>query len=94
MTKIGILTHGGDAPGLNVVIRNAVKFSEDKGNGSIIGIRNGFDGILKEDVMVLDGNIVRDWDEHPGTKLGTSRTEIYNKIKGIDRSEEIMYREL
>ena len=49
MKKIGILTGGGDAPGLNAVIRAAVKTAINVYDCKVYGIRNGYDGFLEED---------------------------------------------
>ena len=47
MKRIGILTGGGDAPGLNAVIRAVVKSAHNAGGFEVLGIRNGFDGQIK-----------------------------------------------
>lgn len=46
VTKIGILTGGGDCPGLNAVIRGAVKSAIIRHGWQVIGIEDGFDGLL------------------------------------------------
>ena len=49
MTRLGILTGGGDAPGLNAVIRAVVRTAIGKHQAEILGIRDGFDGLLADD---------------------------------------------
>jgi ATP-dependent phosphofructokinase / diphosphate-dependent phosphofructokinase len=52
MKRIGILTGGGDAPGLNAVIRAAVKTAINEYGCEVLGIRNGYDGFLEEDGII------------------------------------------
>ncbi|HAJ06140.1 MAG TPA: 6-phosphofructokinase, partial [Chloroflexi bacterium] len=47
MKRIGILTGGGDAPGLNAVIRAVVHTAMNEFDAEVIGLRNGFDGLLE-----------------------------------------------
>lgn len=73
MRKIGILTGGGDAPGLNAVIRAAVKTALSYGDTEVIGILDGFDGLLDEDgTRPLDYAAVRGILPQGGTILGTA----------------------
>ncbi|GAA3700314.1 ATP-dependent 6-phosphofructokinase [Arthrobacter ginkgonis] len=72
--KIGILTSGGDCPGLNAVIRGAVlKGLKSHGDG-FVGFRDGWRGVLEGDVMDLPRTAVRGISKQGGTILGTSRT--------------------
>lgn len=83
MTKIGILTGGGDVPGLNPCIKAVVNRAIDEGY-EIVGIRRGWGGILEmnpddpdsisKHIMPLDKNAVRTIDRTGGTMLHTSRT--------------------
>jgi 6-phosphofructokinase 1 len=73
MKKIGILTGGGDAPGLNAVIRAAVKTALNVYQCEVYGIKNGYDGFLVEDGIVpLDMAAVRGILPRGGTILGTA----------------------
>ena len=49
MKRLGILTGGGDAPGLNAVIRAAVKTAINEFECEVFGIRDGYDGFLNEE---------------------------------------------
>src|SRR2546430_7353574 len=70
--RIAISTGGGDAPGLNAVIRGAVLAALHRG-WECVGIRRGYDGLLDEDrVVVLDANAVRGITHLGGTILGTT----------------------
>ncbi|MBI5243987.1 MAG: ATP-dependent 6-phosphofructokinase [Elusimicrobia bacterium] len=79
--RIGILTGGGDCPGLNPAIRGAVLHSSAHGAESI-GIRNGWKGLIESDARVLRLNDVAEIVVKGGTILGTSRTNPYKKENG------------
>ena len=73
MKKIGILTGGGDAPGLNAVIRAAVKTAINVFDCEVFGIKNGYDGFLEEDGIVpLSIEDVRGILPRGGTILGSA----------------------
>lgn len=73
MKKIGILTGGGDCPGLNAVIRAAVKSASVKYHCEVIGIEDGFDGlVLPNKTRLLTPSAVRKILPIGGTILGTS----------------------
>ncbi len=73
MKRIGILTGGGDAPGLNAVIRAVVKSAHNAGGYEILGIRNGYDGLLElEGIIELTRAEVRGILPKGGTILGTA----------------------
>jgi 6-phosphofructokinase 1 len=73
MKRIGILTGGGDAPGLNAVIRAVVKSAHNKGGYEVLGIRNGFDGLLEQEgIIELTRAEVRGILPKGGTILGTA----------------------
>ena len=64
MKRIGILTGGGDAPGLNAVIRAVVKSAHNAGGYEVLGIRDGFDGCLEPNGLVE--RVARSVVEYPG----------------------------
>src|SRR3989304_2427423 len=73
MKRIGILTGGGDAPGLNAVIRAAVKTAISVYDCGVFGIKNGYDGFLEEDGIVSLGmEEVRGILPRGGTILGAA----------------------
>ncbi|MFH0913172.1 MAG: ATP-dependent 6-phosphofructokinase [Candidatus Omnitrophota bacterium] len=78
MAKIGILTGGGDCPGLNPVIRAVVRKGLNEGY-EIIGIKNGWKGLIENDTVILNLNSVSGILPKGGTILGTSRTNPYKK---------------
>jgi 6-phosphofructokinase 1 len=87
MVKIGILTGGGDCPGLNSVIRAAVRKSFQEGY-EIIGIKNGWKGLIENDTMQLDLMSVSGILPKGGTILGTSRTNPYKKEGDVQKVKE------
>ncbi|MSR77964.1 MAG: 6-phosphofructokinase [Candidatus Omnitrophica bacterium] len=78
--KIGILTGGGDCPGLNSVIRAIVR-KAIMDNSQVIGFKNGWKGVLNNEMTMLDLDSVSGILPKGGTILGTSRTNPY-KIEG------------
>src|SRR5438045_3781928 len=81
--RIGVLTGGGDAPGLNPAIRAVVLKAADLGIETV-GIHDGWDGLLgsSPEVWRLDENVVRKWDRDGGTHLGSSRTNPFRHKVG------------
>ena len=78
MARIGILTGGGDCPGLNSVIRAVVRKALLEGY-EIVGIKNGWKGLVENDTMPLDLSAISGILPKGGTILGTSRTNPYKK---------------
>lgn len=73
MKKLAVLTGGGDAPGLNAVIRAVVKTAMLQYQTAVLGVRDGFDGFVEEDgIYPLDLNAVRGILPRGGTILGTA----------------------
>jgi ATP-dependent phosphofructokinase / diphosphate-dependent phosphofructokinase len=90
--KIGILTGGGDCPGLNAVIRAIVRKS-NKNGWQTIGIENGWKGLMEIDTLNLDLDAISGILQKGGTILGTSRTNPYTIENGektvIDNSKKL-----
>jgi 6-phosphofructokinase 1 len=78
MKTVGMLTGGGDAPGLNAVIRAIVRRSLPRGH-RLIGIRHGWRGLLSKETVDLDLKATSGILHRGGTILGTSRTNPYTK---------------
>src|SRR5215472_5650429 len=72
--RVGVLTGGGDCPGLNAVIRAVVRTGAAEHEMEFIGFRDGWRGPLEGDTMVLDVQAVRGILPRGGTILGSSRT--------------------
>ena len=75
--RIGILTGGGDCPGLNAVIRAVVRSAVTEHGDEVVGFRDGWRGALEGDTVVLDITATRGLLPRGGTVLGTSRTNPY-----------------
>jgi 6-phosphofructokinase 1 len=87
MKKIGVLTGGGDCPGLNAVIRAVVKKSIQY-NWKIIGIKNGWKGLINGEMELLTDYSVSGILPKGGTIIGTSRTNPFNKDEDVQNVEE------
>ena len=87
MVKIGILTGGGDCPGLNSVIRAVVRRGLSEGY-EIIGIKNGWKGLIENDIIRLNLESVSGILPKGGTILGTSRTNPYKKEGGVQKVKD------
>jgi 6-phosphofructokinase 1 len=85
--RIGILTGGGDCPGLNPVIRAVVRYGINKGY-EIIGIKNGWRGLIENDCISLKLNTIAGILPKGGTILGTSRTNPYKKEGDVKKVTE------
>jgi 6-phosphofructokinase 1 len=88
--RIGVLTGGGDAPGLNPAIRAVVYRAADEGIETV-GIYDGWEGLLDgfaDQTWTLDVPTVRTWDREGGTNLGSSRTNPFKRGSGAARSDD------
>ena len=74
---IGVLTAGGDCPGLNACVRGVVGRAVEEHDVEVVGIRNGWEGLLHGDTLPLTRDSVRGIIGRGGTFLGTSRTDPY-----------------
>src|SRR3954469_15634915 len=83
--RIGILTGGGDCPGLNAVIRAVVRRAISA-NGEVLGIKNGWLGLIDGEVEPLDRNSVTGILPRGGTILGTSR---FNPVENPARLDQL-----
>lgn len=80
--KIGILTSGGDCPGLNAVIRGVVLKGTTAYDLEFVGIRDGWRGVVDGDFFPLTRHEVKGLSKVGGTILGTSRTNPYEGTRG------------
>lgn len=83
--RIGILTGGGDCPGLNAVIRGAVRAAEVTYDSTVIGFRNSWGGVMHDDYEILDVDRCRGILPLGGTILGTSRDQPFAHVDGVKR---------
>jgi len=92
MKKIGVLTSGGDAPGMNACIRAVVRCGVSC-KLEVVGIRRGYCGLLEEDFIKLGSRSVANIIYRGGTFLETARCEEMKTKEGIRKANEILQRE-
>ncbi len=85
---IGVLTSGGDAPGMNAAIRAVVRTALSKGL-KVRGIRRGFHGLLKEEIIDLSARDVSDTIQRGGTILQTARCQAMRTEEGQQKAAAI-----
>ena len=83
--RVGILTGGGDCPGLNAVIRAVVRKGEVHHGDTFVGFRDGWRGVIEGSTMSLDVEACRGILPRGGTILGSSRTNPYKVDGGPER---------
>jgi 6-phosphofructokinase 1 len=88
LKTIGVLTSGGDAPGMNAAIRAVVRTALANGL-NVKGIRRGFSGLLEEDIIDMDARSVSDIIQRGGTILYTARSKEFMTSEGQDKGAEI-----
>ena len=82
--RVGLLTGGGDCPGLNAVIRGVVRKGERVYGDELVGFRDGWRGVIEGETMPLDIERCRGILPRGGTILGSSRTNPYKLDGGVD----------
>jgi 6-phosphofructokinase 1 len=90
MARIGILTGGGDCPGLNAVIRGIVRKGINQQGHEFVGFRYGWAGVLENDAVDLTNETTRGILHRGGTILGSSRTNPFKVDGGVDQVRESM----
>jgi 6-phosphofructokinase 1 len=88
--KVGMLTGGGDCPGLNAVLRAIVRKGQTVYGDELVGFRDGWRGVLEGDTMPLDVAALRGTLPRGGTIIGSSRTNPYK----VDGGPETVRRQL
>ncbi|MDO4938699.1 MAG: ATP-dependent 6-phosphofructokinase [Lachnospiraceae bacterium] len=86
---IGVLTSGGDAPGMNAAVRAVTRTAITHGY-IVKGIRRGYHGLLKEEIEELNSKSVSDIIHRGGTVLGTARSKSMMTPEGQDRAAYIL----
>jgi ATP-dependent phosphofructokinase / diphosphate-dependent phosphofructokinase len=88
--RIGILTGGGDCPGLNAVIRGVVRKAIDDYGDAVVGFRDGWRGPLEGSFAELTIESTRGILPRGGTILGSSRTNPYRREDGVERIKQTL----
>ena len=83
--RIGVLTSGGDAPGMNAAIRSVVR-SAIKMGIEVVGIRRGWAGLISGDIMPMDSNSVSHIINRGGTILYTARSDEFRTDAGVQKA--------
>jgi 6-phosphofructokinase 1 len=91
MKRIGILTSGGDAPGMNAAIRASVLVGRAIGL-DVVGIERGYKGLLEDAIVMLGPHDVGGILREGGTYLGSARCKEFHKREVRDRAREILAR--
>lgn len=86
--KVGVLSGGGDAPGINAVIRAVVRRGIQSYGDEVVGIKDGWRGLLEGTFTPLDLNAVSGILPRGGSILGTSRTNPFKREKGPEQIME------
>lgn len=81
MKRIAVLTSGGDAPGMNAAIRAVARTGLDKG-WEVFGVRNGYAGLINDNIIQLGARDVGHIISQGGTMLGSSRSPEFKTEKG------------
>ena len=85
---IGVLTSGGDAPGMNAAIRAVVREAIAKGK-KVKGIKRGYAGLLQEEIIDMEAKDVADIIQRGGTILQTARRQEFVTPEGQQKGAEI-----
>jgi len=89
VSRIGVLTSGGDAPGMNAAIRSVVR-SAEHAHLEVIGIFRGYAGLINEELKVLDHKSVSNIIGHGGTILKTARCPEFLTEEGQRRALDVI----
>ena len=85
---IGVLTSGGDAPGMNAAIRAVVRTAIARGI-KVKGIKKGYQGLLNEEIIDMEAKHVSDIIQRGGTILGTARCHEFKTAEGQQKGADI-----
>lgn len=85
MRKIGVVTSGGDAPGMNAVLRAVVRAALGRGT-EVIGFQHGYEGIIADENFPLDSGRVGGIITHGGTILRTGRSKLFLSPEGRQKA--------
>ena len=89
MKRIGILTSGGDSPGMNAAIRAAVRCGIEAGF-EVYGIYRGYEGLLDGEIEPMDRSSVGDILQRGGTMLKTARSERFRTREGMEKAVQML----
>jgi len=91
MKRIGVLTSGGDSPGMNAAVRSVVRIALSRGL-EVMGIYRGYSGLIEEEIKPLNHRSVSNIISRGGTILKTSRCEEFRTKEGQGKAVETIKR--
>src|SRR6476660_7844313 len=89
VTKIGVLSSGGDAPGMNAAIRAVVRTGNYYGL-EVFGIMRGYQGLIENDIVRMDNRSVANIIQRGGTILKTARCKSFYEPEGRAEAYEVL----
>ena len=89
MKKIGILTSGGDAPGMNAAVRAAVRCGIDRGM-EVYGVKRGYEGLLDGEIVEMNWQSVGDILQRGGTILRTARSSRFMEDEWVQHGAKML----
>ncbi|MFD3155747.1 6-phosphofructokinase [Haloimpatiens sp. FM7330] len=89
MKTIGVLTSGGDSPGMNAAIRSVVRTALDKGL-RVMGIQRGYSGLMNGEIFEMNRHSVSDIIHRGGTILRTARCEEFKTVEGRKKAANVL----
>ncbi len=87
LNTIGVLTSGGDAPGMNAAIRSVVRTALYRGM-TVKGVLNGYEGLFNKEIVDMTDRSVSDIIQRGGTILGTARSEKFKTAEGVKEAAQ------
>lgn len=90
MRRIGVLTSGGDTPGMNAAIRAVVKAGLNEG-ATVLGVYHGYKGLMEGRIEQLQYEDVHSIIDRGGTILRTARSEIFRTPEGQEQAIKVMH---
>ena len=88
--KIGVLTSGGDSPGMNAAVRAVVRMARDS-DMQVMGIRYGYQGLINEDVVELYESSVSNIIQRGGTILKSARSQAFRTEEGRKKAADVIH---
>ena len=89
--KIGVLTSGGDSPGMNAAVRAVVRMARDS-DMQVMGIRYGYQGLINEDVVELYESSVSNIIQRGGTILKSARSKEFRTEEGRKKAADVIHK--
>jgi 6-phosphofructokinase 1 len=87
--KIAVLTSGGDAPGMNAAIRAVVRTALHNGY-EVLGVRDGFNGLVFDNLEKMERGSVANIIQRGGTILGTARSDEFQTEQGMEKAKQVL----